>query len=112
MKLNLFLLSSMIATGCGGGPSEEEFAEKAAEVFCAKIFECFDESMVEKMYGDEESCRETMQGDMEPGDESDCEYDSKAADDCLDAYDAMACDDLKAGTVPPECEPDNVCPES
>ena len=110
MKLNLFLLSSMIATGCGGGPSEDEFAEEFAKVYCAKMFECFD-SMAGKMYEDEEACRETMEGDGKPSEkEDDCDYDSKAADDCLDAFDAMECDDLKTGDIPPECDPDKLCP--
>jgi hypothetical protein len=110
VKLNLLFLSSLIATGCSGGPSEDEFAEEAAEVFCAKMFECFDDTVLDMMYEDEEACRESMQGEMEPGGEDDCEYDSKAADECLDAFEDADCADLKAGTVPSECDDDKVCP--
>ena len=110
MKLNLLMLSSLIATGCGG-PSEDEFAEKAAEVACEKMFECMDQKALDFMgWDDEEACREDMEVDYEPGgDDADCEYDSKAADDCLDAFEDLSCEDLKAGNMPSEC--DDVCPE-
>ena len=109
MKLNLLLLSSVIATGCGG-PSEEEFAEDAAKVVCEKMFECMDQKALDFMgWDDEEACREDMQGDYEPG-ESDCEYDADAANDCLDALEDSSCEDLKSGSSLPEC--DDVCPES
>ena len=113
MKLKLLVLSSLIATGCGGGVSEDEFGEEAAKSICAKMFECLDESVVTKMYADEEACQEALSSDYDPGAKTDdCDYDSKAADDCLDAFDAMSCDDLKAGTMPSECDEDKVCPSN
>ena len=112
MKTNLLLLSSLIATGCGGGVSEDEFGEEFAKVYCAKMFECFD-AMAGKMYDDEEACRQAMEGDDNPGDKTDdCDYDSKAADDCLDAFDAESCEDLKAGTTPSECDSEKICPSN
>ena len=110
MKLNLFLLSSLIATGCGGGVSEDKFGEEAAKSICAKMFEC-NEAMISKVYEDEAACQDALSGDYEPGAKTDdCDYDAKAADDCLDAFDAMSCDDVKAGTVPSECDEDKICP--
>ncbi len=109
MKLNLLMFSSLIATGCGGGVSEDEFGEEAAKSICAKMFEC-NEAMVSKVYEDEAACQDALSGDYEPGGEDDCDYDASAADDCLDAFDAMECDDLKAGNVPSECDEDKICP--
>ena len=112
MKTNLFLLSSLIATGCSGGVSEDEFGEEAAKVFCAKMFECLDGKTLDFMgYDDEDACVEDLETEMEPGgDDDDCEYDAGAADDCLDAFEEMSCEDLKdPNAQPSECE--DVCPE-
>ena len=114
MKLNLFLLSSVIATGCGGGVSENDFGKEAAKSICAKMFECLDKSVLNKMYADEAACQDALSADYDPGAKNaDCNYDSKAAGDCLDAFDAMTCDDLKAGnTTLPECDESKICPSN
>ena len=110
-KTNLLLLSSLIATGCGGGVSEDDLGKEAAKSVCAKMFEC-NEAMVSKVYEDEAACQDALSGDYEPGAEDDCDYDSKAADDCLDAFDALSCDELKAGTTPSECDSEKICPSN
>jgi hypothetical protein len=113
VKTNLLLLSSLIATGCGGGVSEDDFGAEAAKSICAKMFECFDESVITKMYEDEAACEDALSGDYEPGAKTDnCDYDSSAAGDCLDAFDAMSCDDLKSGNTPPECDSEKICPSN
>jgi hypothetical protein len=115
VKTNLLLLSSLIATGCGGGVSEDEFAAEFAKSYCAKMFECMDQKALDFMgWDDEEACRQAMDGDGKGGDKSDdCNYDSKAADDCLDAFDALSCDDLKSGTTTlPECDAEKICPSN
>ena len=66
MKTNLLLLSSLIATGCGGGVSEDEFGAEAAKSICAKMFEC-NEALVSKVYEDEAACRDAFEGDYDPG---------------------------------------------
>ena len=112
MKLNLLLFSSVIATGCGGGVSEDDFGKEAAKSICAKMFEC-NEAMMSKVYADEAACEDALSADMDPGAKTDdCNYDAGAADDCLDAFDAMSCDDVKAGNMPSECDDDKICPSN
>jgi hypothetical protein len=112
VKTNLLLLASLIATGCGGGVSENDFGAEAAKSVCAKMFEC-NKAMVSKVYADEAACQDALSGNYDPTAKSaDCNYDSKAAGDCLDAFDAMSCDDVKAGTTPSECDSEKVCPSN
>ncbi len=98
VKINLLFLSILLPA-CK--VSEDKFIEEAAQSICSKWFECAEEEDLEMMWDDEGECREFIEGENQPeGDEADCEYDAKAADDCLDAYDEMDCDDVMEGTTP------------
>jgi hypothetical protein len=103
VKLNLVLLSSLIATGCG--LSEDKFLDKASNKYCDLFFDCEDDLDYELPWNDEGECVEFFKGNTQPkGEEADCEYDEDAAQDCLSAIDELECNDLDDKGSIPECE--------
>ena len=103
MKLNLVLLSSLMATGCG--LSEDKFLDKASNKYCDLFFDCEDDLEGELPWNDEGECVEFFKGNTQPkGEDADCEDDSEAAHDCLAAIDELECDDLNEVSPIPECD--------
>ena len=83
-------------------PSEDEFAGELVEISCDRIFECTAQEDIDAMgilwiFGDDaEECYELFEDDSGTDTataEDDCEYDKKAAKECLKEFDALSCDD-------------------
>lgn len=103
------LTLSALLVGCY---SPEDFGAEYNAVNCDKIYECFDESVIELVpdAGDDlESCYD-VRDEPTDADEDDCAFDAKQAQLCVDETAAMACGDYTGGTNwPTSC--DTVCGE-
>ena len=87
------LLTTLLA-GCG--LSEEDFTSQSIEISCSKTFECYDSTITDLLpYTTEEDCIAyfTDAADQTEADET-CEFDSSKGQECLDAWDAVTCDEM------------------
>ena len=74
------IVAAMFAAACGY--SEDKFADEAAEAGCALAVNCFE------AYDDVAAC---LADNDDTTEEGDClNYDSAAAQDCVDGYQALA----------------------
>ena len=110
-KKTLFLSSAFLAA-CGGGMTEDQYADKMIAASCDKIFECTTAEEIEAagefwIFGDSSAdCQalfDTAQADDTGGSESTCDFNAEAASACVDETEAMTCEEYAAGTVPDVC---------
>jgi hypothetical protein len=100
-------------------PSQEEFEEDSWGVTCDLLFECTAEEDIEAMgafwvFGESaEDCYALLDeaSSDTAAEEPECDYDKKAAKECLAGLETMTCDDLndESYETPEACE--NVCGE-
>jgi hypothetical protein len=97
-------------------PSEDEFQEESWGVTCDLLFECTSTEDIEAMgafwfFGESvDDCYSLLDMATEDtGEETDCDYDKKAAKECLSEIEALTCDDFGDENYesPEACE--NVC---
>lgn len=112
-KISLVIALGLVA--CGGGLTEEEFGQQVGEVTCDKLFECmgdttlgfFGWTSVEDCYAAGETTGTPPTGTSECAN-----FDSAAAQACLDAWDAVTCEDMTGGTgtvALSECDSAAIC---
>jgi hypothetical protein len=91
------LLSTVLA-GCG--MSEEDFSTQSIEITCQKFVECFDAEAIALLgFTNEEECIDLYTTAAEEAETDDsCEFDGSKGQDCLDAWEAVTCEDMNAGT--------------
>jgi len=92
MRNAKIFLASLLALGASACSfSESKFEKKASEASCEWTVECF-----EGVFADVDAC---LEADSEMSDTDSCEYDSKAAKDCVDAIEELTCDDTGLPSV-------------
>lgn len=96
-------LAAVLLVGCGY--SEATFQEEYVEVYCAWTVDC-------QFYDDESACREAY-SDFPAADRSDCEYDGRAARDCVNELDALECPTVENEPIafPNACNAVWTCPD-
>ncbi len=102
-RLLLALTAIALTTACG--ITEDEYAEEFINIFCDLAEECYDEITLTALgFSTADECVD-LYSDLgeDTGGEDTCEFDSDAAQTCLDEYSALTCDDLNAGTTPSAC---------
>lgn len=113
--LGLFL-TVLVVPGCGdddAGPSAESACRQLTSVVCDKVYTCLtaEELALAGEFGStEEECRTLINAENSCAEDVQCEegeYNAAKADDCLDAFRALSCANLRAGTTPAVC--DEVC---
>jgi hypothetical protein len=94
-------LAALVLGGCGG-VSEDEFAEKYPEKYCALAFECSEEGGT-SLFATEADCVTFLSlfSSLVP---EGCEYDSDKGAACLDEIDAATCDAIATGDGVASCE--------
>jgi hypothetical protein len=90
------LLLALLACGL----TEKNYDDQFAQVYCARQFECNDAVELSALYADEAACRDLLTSGA--ADEDACQFDTRAANDCLDALEAATCDDF-LGPLPAAC---------
>jgi hypothetical protein len=112
-------LLAIFTIGCGGGgPSPKEACEELVKVVCSKIYECFSEEeraaagfpateagCVTELNADAGCASQTEENTCDAGET----YNASKADDCIDQFSALTCQQLISGgdDVAPAC--DQVC---
>ena len=102
MSHRMLFASVIVASLAGCGMSEEDFSAEFTDVSCAKMVECFDAAALEFLgFTTEEECVDLYTSDGTDTGTSDdsCDFDSAKAQDCLDAYEAVTCEELTGGTA-------------
>ncbi len=115
MRWTALFVAMGLLSACGG-MTEDEFADEFIVATCDKMFECTSAEEIEAagafwVFGaDSEECQGIF-ADAEAVEDtgSTCEFDSSAAQECLDAYNSMSCEDAADGTTPDACN--NICAE-
>jgi hypothetical protein len=109
------LISLSFLVACGGGMSEDQFTDEMIGVTCDKVFECTTAEEIEAVgwfFGaNSAECEALFEGAEvveDTGATVECDFDSDAARTCVDAMEALSCEDWAAGTFPASCE--EVCP--
>jgi hypothetical protein len=83
------------------GPSEKTYAEDFATAWCPRQLECADAATLDALgYDDEGACVALLTSGAPDYDA--CDFDARAAQDCLDAVAAASCEEIVAG-VPAAC---------
>ena len=105
MFKKIALLGSLVAlmgsmTACG--LSEDAYADGVIEKSCYLWIECFELADLELLGWDwesEQDCVDWMNDNSSDDTTTeDCTYDAGVAQECLDAYEAIECDDFTSGT--------------
>ena len=82
------------------GLTEKNYDDHFAEIYCARQFECNDAQELAALYADEAACRALLTSGA--ADEDACAFDTRAANDCLDALEAASCESFLA-ELPAAC---------
>lgn len=96
--------------GCFGGMSEDKFAEKYALESCELLFDCLDQVDTSSTFGtfmffdDVESCANLVEASVYLSNDN-CDYDAKAASDCVDSLKGVTCDPEDAMTFTQSPDP-------
>jgi hypothetical protein len=94
----------VVCVGCGG-VSEDKFAKKYARSSCEVIVDCIDTmpdldtELMQAFFGDVDSCANLLEAGVYMSDDG-CDYDAKAAGDCLADINNATCTDMLAGASP------------
>ena len=107
--MNRFLLATSLVALTACGMSEDKYNEESIRLSCEFIIECYADL---ELYADVDECIADVTADQEDPPEG-CEYDAKAAKDCLSGLDEMACPaegDLPE--TPAACEDVYVCEDT
>jgi len=84
------------------GLSPEDFIREQADIICSKLIECYgEEIMAELGWNSFEDCFETYANETPPSD--DCVYYEQRAQQCLDEFENVSCDDYLNGECCPIC---------
>lgn len=82
--------------------NESNYEADYTEASCAKTFECYDEAQQENLlWEDEDTCIDQRD---EKDISEDCEFNSGAAQACVEETQAMSCQDFYDGRWPTNCE--------
>lgn len=102
-RRGLAVMVLVLSSGCAY--SREKFTDEYASESCAALFEC-DESGAGLFFEDEDQCNSFVSAlfNMVPGEEDGCEFDSKAAKDCVADIKSMDCDAMVSGESPSSCD--------
>lgn len=108
-----YFLPMVLMIACA--PSEDKFEAETIAITCEKTFECTAEEDIEAaqemgfwpLGSDAEECiqilTEAGEEDTDDTASTDLVYNKEYAKDCLDAMDAMSCEDFSSG-LPAACE--------
>ena len=80
-------------SACGAVPgvmSQGEFSRKYAEQLCDRTFDC-DEAGAEALWGTEDDCQKETSKDLRSSYDNACDYEGKAARQCLKSFKELAC---------------------
>ena len=115
MRWTSLFVALGLLSACGG-MTEDEFADEMIVVTCDKMFECTTAEEIEAagafwVFGaDSEECQaifDSAEATEDTG--AECEFDGAAAQECLDGYESMTCEEAAEGTAPDACN--NICGE-
>jgi hypothetical protein len=116
------LLGLFAVVGCGsdddkggGAGTPAEACKSLVATVCAKFFGCFtkeEQMAAAAIIGNNEAdCRTKFEQDQCGAEMIKCDsgetYSSSKAQECIDQYKALSCDELKSGTEPAACN--SVC---
>lgn len=99
------VFGALLVAGCGY--PEDKFTEDFQQAFCQKYIDCEYGALVGWETVDD--CLAAMDSGSDTGGEDTCDYDSKAAKECVADVEAMSCDDMVSG-LPSSCS--SVCGSS
>ena len=115
MRWTAIFVAMGLLTACGG-MTEDEFGDEFIVVTCDKMFECTTAEEIEAagafwVFGADSGECQAIFADAEVTEDTgaECAFDGAAAQECLDGYDAMTCEEAAEGTAPDACS--NICGE-
>ena len=104
MNRFMFVAGLVALTGCG--LSEDKYAEESIRLSCEFIMECYADL---ELYASVDECITEVTADQEDP-PADCEYDAKAAKDCLSGLGDLECPaEGELPETPAACEEVYVC---
>lgn len=107
MKRFMYVAGLVALTGCG--LSEDKYAEESIRLSCEFIMECYADL---ELYASVDECITEVTADSEDPPDT-CEYDAKAAKDCLSALEDMECPaEGELPETPAACEDVYVCEDT
>ena len=98
----------LLQTACG--IPRDEYGGLLWDIACERVFSCYDAELLETLggvYGEDMEACQALDDDQEFGLVEGCTYDARVARDCLDALEAMDCEEYTNGGYPTLC--DGVC---
>jgi hypothetical protein len=99
-KMKKWMLLTVFLGGCG--MSSSNYLESYAEIYCDRITnECADDDFV--MFESASDCELFLNGFGSLA-VADCDYDAKAAKDCIKEIEEATCDDINAGDGTASCD--------
>jgi len=94
----------MVMVGaCGGdGPVDQATVDDLCDQTCGRFEECD----LFNQFFTAEQCAVQCATQVDPSEapDSDCEVSESEARACTDAWTALTCEELRSGTLPPECD--------
>ena len=94
---------ALILAGCSvGNITEDNYAEKAADIACRTLAKC-ERGYYESEYSDMADCRDEIQDDLEDLgedlDDAGCDFDEGEAQECLDTLNTLTCEEYYEDVV-------------
>lgn len=105
--LSAFALSTLGACVSVGNVTEDNFAEKSAQLGCKMLEKC-NRGYFESEYSDQADCIDELEEDtedmMDAADDADCDFEEDEAQKCLDTFAASTCEEYYEGDAWDDCE--------
>jgi len=107
--MNRFLLATSLVALTACGMSEDKYNEESIRLSCEFIIECYADL---ELYDSVDACITELTDELQDP-ASGCEYDSKAAKDCLSGLEDLECPaEGETPTTPVACDEVYVCADT